>query len=134
MSPTSSTTGVPASSRTYACSSAVAICVTSFEVHDESDRVPAVRVRDADLVDHVLDEQEPPASRLLEPFQLRLEIGNLCLTGGAAERVVGDRDRQHASTCLDVDLDRELLATLVPVLDGVHRRLRDGGLQLLHAR
>src|SRR6186997_1896721 len=49
------------------------------ESHDELDGVMRLgRVR-AQVVDHVLDEEEPPAPRLLQARELRLEIGRLGL-------------------------------------------------------
>ena len=42
--------------------------------------------RDADVVDHVLDQEEAPAARLLQPVELRLEVGRLGLGDLAARR------------------------------------------------
>src|SRR3954454_12190791 len=133
MSPVSSITALSPSSRTRASSSAVAIAATSFQLQDELDHVPALGVRDAQLVDHVLDQEETPAARLLEARELRFEVGRLGVAGRPADALVRDPDDERAVSNLDVDLDRQVLARLVAVLDGVHRRLGDRRLELLEA-
>ena len=88
--------------------------------------------RDAELVDHVLDQEQTPAARLLQPRELGVEIRQ------SRPRRPGRRAPSSvirttstppaASTSI---VDRELRAALVAVLDRVHRRLGDGRLQLL---
>src|SRR5262245_34298097 len=78
-SPVSSIPAVPASSCTRASSSAVAIRATSFQVEDELDRVPAARIRDTDLVNHVLDQKQPPAAGLLQARELEVDVRRLGL-------------------------------------------------------
>ena len=50
--------------------------------------------RDAEVVDHVLDQEEAPAARLLQPFELRLEVGRLGLGDLALAALVGDADER----------------------------------------
>ena len=73
----------------------------------------------------------PQPRGFCRPASFSVEIGRLGLADRAAEALVGDPDDEHAAGDRDLDLDRQLLAALVAVLDRVHRRLGDGGLELL---
>ena len=64
--------------------------------------------RDAEVVHHVPDQEEPPAARLLQPFELCLEVGRLGLGNLALAALVGDADEQLAGLAADADLDRKL--------------------------
>ena len=73
----------------------------------------------------------PQPRGFCSPASLSVEVGRLGLADRAADALVGDPDGEHAARRGDLDVDRQLLAAVVAVLDRVHRRLGDGRLQLL---
>src|SRR2546423_13304628 len=86
---------------------------------------------DAYVVDHLLDQEKAPPTRLLQAGQLRLEIGRRCLGDIAAAAEVGDAHDDVTVVRADLEPYWQLGAPLVPVLDRVHRGLGDGGLEPL---
>ena len=61
-------------------------------------------------------------------------LGFLGLRDLPAQTLIGDAHEQVGRRHLDVDLDRDRRVVPAAVLDGVHRRLADGGLESLEAR
>src|SRR2546430_16137200 len=128
-SPYSLRTAAPGSARVVA-SHALVICRTSSS-HGHPDGVRlAVRCY-VHRVDHVADEEQAPAARALVAVELPDEIGCLVLVrvGVHAAALVGDRYDDLVAVLGHLDLDRDLRPAAVAVLDRVHRRLGDRGLQ-----
>src|SRR3954454_5074539 len=133
-SPARSITATPSRRRTAGLS-LVAI-VFSLQAQGELEGVVLPVARLARLVDHVLDQEQPPAARALQPRELGLDVRLLALAGlgrrgRAAE--VGDLDAHAPVTGQHAHADRAVGAVLGAVLHGVHRRLADGGLEPLEA-
>src|SRR5437867_4281777 len=127
-----SMTVAPFRRRTIARSAVSAISPSS-EPHDQLDCVVPLVARDAELVDHVLDQEETPAARLLQSRELRFEIGMRRLGDLSAAAVIGDAHDHLGVHRDDLDPHGKLGASLVPVFDRVHRGLRHRGLEALEA-
>ena len=56
------------------------------------------------LIDHILDEKQPPAARRLLPGQLGRQVGRLGFGDGLLQTAVGDADPQvcllYTSRCV----------------------------------
>src|SRR5918998_618395 len=131
ISPRRSSTTPPGSWRTLA-SRWLACIVVSFQVYDQLDGVVVGVSRDAQLVDHVLDQEQAPAPRSLRARQLGLQVRNLRVR--ARWRTTTPVDDAHQETLLQapyLDHDRDFGSVPVAVLHGVHRRLGHGGLEPL---
>src|SRR5215207_7910281 len=102
MSPVRSITTAASRSRTAACSSCVAI-TASFQAQDELQRASAAFAGHARLVDHLLDQEQAPAARLLAALELGLDVR--CLRLGRLGRVatVGDLYTQTVGAVEDAD-------------------------------
>src|SRR6266851_1530506 len=126
-------TAAPGSTRVVA-SHALVMCRTSSS-HDQPDGVPLAVGRYVHRVDHVADEEQSPAAGALVAVELLDEIG---LLGSRARlgsvdlaALVGDRHDDLVAVLGHLDLDRDLRAVAVAVLDRVHGGLGDRGLQPL---
>ena len=82
------------------------------------------------LVDHVLDEEQPPPTSCLQAGQLQLEVGGVGddVLDPSAESLIS---RRVPARSQHDDIDRQVCPVVVAVLDGIHRRLRRGGLEAL---
>src|SRR5579863_8956713 len=92
-------------SRAWATASSVAwlLIASSFPVHDQLDRVAgAVRVL-AQLVDHLLDEEQAPAARRLAAGELLLDVGHGRRRELAVAAVIDDA--HHVCRVADADRD-----------------------------
>src|SRR5919201_4225435 len=118
MSPARSMMARSPRSRTRTSSRVVVIAV-SFQVHDEPDGVERTVVGRLELVDHVLDEEEPPAAWRLRAGQLRLEVRRLRLLELAPAAAVGDLDAQALAARDHAHRHRQLGAVAVAVLHRV---------------
>src|SRR5713101_3449223 len=125
-----SITVTPSRRRTTARSTVSAIGPSS-EPHDELDGVVSLVARDANVVDHVLDEEEAPPAGLLQAGEFRLEIGGRRLGDVATAAEIGDAHDDVTIVRADLETDRQLGAALIPVLDRIHRRLGNSGLESL---
>src|SRR6476661_6327682 len=76
-SPTRSRIATPPLSRTDTSSSCTAIIVASSQVQDELERASAAFAGHDRLVDHLLDQEEPPAARRLLAGELGRQVGSL---------------------------------------------------------
>src|SRR4029450_1246085 len=132
ISPRRSITPVPSCSRISAPNSDAGIW-RLLQMHDQLDGVVVLVNGGPELVDHVLDEEQAPAPRRLQPGQLGLDVGGLDLREGALAPLVGDAHLHVGPVGDHADLDRELGPVAVAVLDGVHGRLADGRLEPLQA-
>src|SRR5438093_6651762 len=119
-----SMTAAPSADRTLRRSPAVAIA-TSFETRDELDHPPRSVGAHVHVVDHVLDQEETPAARLLFAGELRLEIRPRGLGHRAVAAAVRDADEQLVVGRQDLHADRHVLTEAIAVLDGVHRGFAD---------
>src|SRR5215216_3084651 len=122
----------PRSWRTLA-SRCLAGIVLSVQVYDQLDGVMVRVSRDAYLVDHVLDQEQPPPPRRLHALQLGLQVWHLCGVR-ARWRAATPVDDAHQEAFLQepyLDLDRDFGYVPVAVFHGVHRRLGHGGLESL---
>jgi len=122
-------TAAPGSVRVVA-SHAVVICRTSSS-HGQPNGVPLAVRGYVHRVDHVADEEQAPAARTLVAVELPDEIGFFLLVrlGMDLTALVGDRHDDLVAVLGHRDLDRDLRAVAVAVLDRVHGRLGDRGLQ-----
>src|SRR5215208_6495063 len=126
-------TAMPGSWRTVA-SRCLAAIVASFQVHYHLDGVVGFIAGDVHLVDHVLDQEQPPAPGRLQTLQLGLQVRHLLVgLGNRTPTLVSDTHRQVRLRREHLDLDGHLRFVLVAVLHGVHRRLGHGGLEPLQA-
>ena len=84
-------------------------------------------------IDHVTDEEQAPASWTFLTLEFAGEIGDFGLALKPAfvfpAAVVGDRDDDLGARLEDLDADVKVRAAAIPVLYGVHRRLRNRGLE-----
>jgi hypothetical protein len=84
-------------------------------------------------IDHVTDEEQAPASWTLLTLEFAGEIRDFGLALRPAfvfpAAMVGDRDDDLGTRLEDLDADGKVRAAAIPVLYGVHRRLRDCGLE-----
>src|SRR5712692_4361612 len=130
-------TAAPGSTRVVA-SHALVMCRTSSS-HGQPDGVPLAIGRYVHRVDHVADEEQSPAARALAAVKLLDEIGLLVFASAGAIAIAGvflaalvaDRDDDLLAVLGHLDLDRDLRAVPVAVLDRVHGGLGDRGLQPL---
>src|SRR5437867_10005359 len=125
-----SITVMPSRRRTIARSTVSAI-VPSSELHDQFDGVMPLVARDANVVDHVLDQEEAPTARLLQSRELCLEVWGRRLGDIATAAEVRDAHDDLTVPGADLEADRQLGAGLIAVLDRVHRRFGDRGLESL---
>src|SRR5215217_1454629 len=133
ISPFRSITAKPGSWRTVA-SRCLAGIVSSFQVHYHLDGVVGFIAGDVHLVDHVLDQEQPPAPGRLQTLQLGLQVRRLLVwVPDRAAALIGDTHRQVRLRREHLDLDGHLRFVLVAVLHGVHRRLGHSGLEPLQA-
>src|SRR3954454_8228534 len=131
-SPARSITATPSRRRTAGIS-LVAI-VVSLQAQSELECVVLPVARLARLVDHVLDQEEAPAARALQPVELRLDVRDLGLGIGPthpAATEVGDLHAHEALAAEHAEAHGAVVAVARPVLHGVHRRLADRGLEAL---
>src|SRR5216683_4929477 len=123
-------TAAPGSARVVA-SHALVMCRTSSS-HGQPDGVPLAVGRYVHRVDHVSDKEQSPAARALVTVELPDEIGLLGvrarLGGVGFAALVGDRHDDLVAVLGHLDLDRDLRAVAVAVLDRVHGGLGDRGL------
>src|SRR5215217_40548 len=113
----------PGSRRTLVSRWSVGIFV-SFQIYDQLDGVVIGVTRDAQLVDHVLDQEQSPAPLRLRALQLGLQVR--CLRVRARWRTTTPVDDAHQETLpkkVYLDPDRDFGHVPVAVLHGVHRRL-----------
>src|SRR5215208_3174112 len=133
ISPVRSITATPGSWRTVA-SRCLAGIVASFQVHYHLDGVVGFIADDVHLVDHVLDQEQPPAPGRMQTLQLGLQVRRLLVwVRDRAATLIGDTHRQVRLRREHLDLDGHLRFVLVAVLHGVHRRLGHGCLEPLQA-
>src|SRR3954454_23080898 len=105
-SPARSITATPSRRRTAGIS-LVAI-VVSFQAQAELEGVVLPVAHLARLVDHVLDQEEDPAARALQPLELGLEVRDLVLPDTAAAHAaaeVGDLHPHQAVAGEHADAD-----------------------------
>src|SRR5271155_5732651 len=127
-------TAAPGTTRVVA--SHMLVMCRSCRSHGQPDGVPLAVGRYVHRVDHVADEEQSPAARALLAVELLDEIG-LLLVGiagagdGIGAALVADRDDDLVAVLRYLDLDRDLRAVAVAVLDRVHSGLGHGGLQPL---
>src|SRR5919198_5738576 len=126
-------TPVPSWRLTSASNSPAAIW-RLLEVHDQLDDVVPLVGGGEQLVDHVLDQEQPPAAGALLPGQLGVEVRDGHLRQRALAPLVGDAYAQAGLVGDHPDADRQLRARVVAMLDGVHGRLADRGLEPLQPR
>src|SRR5215217_5505977 len=123
----------PGSRRTLVSRWSVGIFV-SFQIYDQLDGVVIGVTRDAQLVDHVLDQEQSPAAGTLYALQLGLQVR--CLRVRARWRTTTPVDDAHQETLpkkVYLDLDRDFGGVPVAVLHGIHSRLGYGSFELLQA-
>src|SRR5215208_4275063 len=133
ISPIRSSTATPGTRRTVA-SRCLTVIVVPFQVHYHLDGVVGFIAGYVHLVDHVLDQEQPPAPGRLQTLQLGLQVRRLLVgVGDRAAALVGDAHRQIRLRREHPDLDGYLRTVVVAVLHGVHRRLGHGGLEPLQA-
>src|SRR5215213_4436184 len=86
------------------------------------------------LVDHVPDQEQTPASRRLQPFQLGLQVRHFLIGSRVTDpALIVDAHRQIHTRREYLDNHRHLGPIPVTMLHGVHRRLGPGGLEPLEA-
>src|SRR6202007_793914 len=110
-------TAAPGSTR-VAASHMLAICRTSSS-HGQPDGVPLAVRGYVHRVDHVADEEQAPAARALVAVELPYEIGFFLLVrlGMDLTALIGDRHDDLVAVLGHRDLDRDLRAVAVTVLD-----------------
>src|SRR5215218_5478887 len=97
----------PGSRRTLASRWLVGIFV-SFQVYDQLDGVVVRVSRDAHLVDHVLDQEQTPASRRLHALQLGLYVRRLRVRARwRATTPVDDAHQEALRKKVYLDRDRD---------------------------
>src|SRR5439155_12659738 len=101
------------------------------EVDDHLDDVPFRGGLEGHLVHQVLDEEDPPATRVALPLDLLVDVGRGDLPDPGALVLHGDLEAALGDRKTDADLHVGI--HLVPMLDGVEAGLRDGGLQIFDA-
>src|SRR6267143_7155086 len=118
----------PARRRTIARSTVSAI-IPSSESHDQLHGVMPRVAGDAHVVDHLLDQKETPTARFLEAGELRLEVRRHRLGDVATAAEVCDANDDVTVARADLEMNGKFGVALVAVLDRVHRRLGDRGLE-----
>src|SRR5580704_6641053 len=104
------------------------------EFHHELNRMSCRSRMDVHLIDQALNEKEAPAARRLQPGELQIEAGRFIWEDLSAGPLVGDEYEQSVAGVLHADLDWDLGAIVVSVLDRVHRRFGHSRLEMLEAR
>src|ERR1700684_2314512 len=119
--------------RTRVVASHMLVMCRSCRSHGQPDGVPLAVGRYIHRVDHVADEEQPPAARALVAVQLLDEIRLLmvAVAGVRLATLVADGDGDVIAVAGNLDLDRDLGAVPVAVLDRVHGGLGDRGLEPL---
>src|SRR5215208_2799868 len=133
MSPVRSIRHAPSRLRTLAWSSLVVIWA-SLQAQGELDGVSARLARHARLVNHLLDQEQAPAARLLATLELRLKVRGLGFWQLAGVAAVGHLNEHALRGEQYADRYRPIGAVLVAVLHRVHRGLGNRRLQALDAR
>src|SRR5215217_1286761 len=101
-------------------------------MNDQFDRVVPVVTGDTHLVDHTLDQEQSPSSGRLHTFQLRLQIRRIPALGRWRPTTsIGYAHQEVPIFNEDNYVYRYLRSVVVPVLQGVHRRLGHSGLEPL---
>src|SRR5215218_883958 len=131
ISPWRSSTTPPGFRRTLT-SRWLAGIVLSFQVYDQLYGVVVRVSRDAQLVDHVLDQEQAPAPLRLHALQLGLQVRRLRVR--ARWRAASPVDDAHQEAFLQepyLDLDRHFGIIPIAMFHGVLRRLGHSGLESL---
>src|SRR5918999_363515 len=110
MSPLSSMTAVPSRVLTFASASVFAIRC-SFQMKHKLHGVMGAVALDGHVVDHVLDEEQPPAAWLLKSLELGFEVRGLHLRDVSLSSLIGDPDLEIVPGCEDLDGDRQIGAS-----------------------
>ena len=80
-------------------------------------------------VGHVLDQEQAPAAGLLAAGQLSVDVRFLGPYIGFGPALIGNRYDDLVGERGDLHEHGNVGTSFVAVLDGVHRGLRDGGLE-----
>src|SRR5919202_5129775 len=108
--------------------------LVSFQVQDELDGVMGLVAGYMHFIHEVLDQEEAPSTRRLQPCQFGLDVRNQRLRHRLIPAAVGDPYRDSRIRGKDLDVDGEIRSVVVAVLHRIHRSLGNRGLEALETR